>query len=572
MESAYRHHRSPEKKSAVRKWALIAGLAVMLAFGSKPAYRAVKGWRARQLASQVEELIGQRLLDEAAQKARAAYQLKATEPLVIRAVARAESANGRSPSALAFWKQLREMGAMETEDWRKLVEDLLRAGALLVADQELKDFLEKRPADVTALRLASQLSARLGRAENAMELAQRAFEVEPENRDGKLLVALLKAESAVPDIRSGGVALLLELAGEPNKHGLDALTALSRRRDLTTAQLEPLVGLVRANPEASDEQRLVGVEIALRLHEDQAEEILRKAVEEAMQGAPERRRALGTWLNQRKRFEAALGLVSEKEAFGRKDLLLVRLDAMAALNQWEGVKQILKRRDVPLDEVYRELFLARCAMEQGENSKADLHWRRAHLAGAASPEHAWFVASYAERLGQTEQAEVAYRSLTTKATTARAAYEALLRMAGKRQDVGALWGLLRAMRERWPGDTAVENDYAYFSLLKETDVDAAFRSAQRLVQADPSSLPHRTTLALALLRLGQPVVALSVYEGLKIPWDQVPGSQRSVYAAVLSANGKVEEARTELRGIRVEELRPEERKLLEALGSAAGQG
>ena len=228
---------------------------------------------------------------------------------------------------------------------------------------------------------------------------------------------------------------------------------------------------------------------------------------------------------------------------------------------------MLKRKDAPLDEVYRELFLARSAMEKGDRGVSDLHWRRAHLAIGVSTDHAWYVASYAERLGRTDQAEIAYRGLTSKATTARPAYEALLRISERRDDAENVASLLGAMRERWPADVAVENDAAYFNLLLGVSVQGSLESAQKLVAVAPASLPHRTTLALGYLRSGDPAAALRVYDSVSVVWEQVPASQKAVYCAVLAANGRLERARELLRTLDIRQLRRLERELIGGLGS-----
>jgi hypothetical protein len=219
-------------------------------------------------------------------------------------------------------------------------------------------------------------------------------------------------------------------------------------------------------------------------------------------------------------------------------------------------------KNAPLDTTYKELFLARSALELGSTTVADLHWKRAHLAAAPSPEQMLFIANYAEKIGRLDQAETAFRSLSVDASTARVAFEGLLRIAQKRGDLEKLRTLLGTMKERWPKDDSVKNDHAYVSLLMGTAVDESFAVARELVAASPASMAHRTTLALAALRKKDPAGALSVYRGLNIPWDRVSASQRAVYAAVLGANGMAAEAKAEADALRLDQLRPEERELI----------
>ena len=79
------------------------------------------------------------------------------------------------------------------------------------------------------------------------------------------------------------------------------------------------------------------------------------------------------------------------------------------------------------------------------------------------------------------------------------------------------------------------------------------------------SLPHRTLLALARLKLGKPDKALEVYSGLNVPPNVASPAALAVHVAVLVANGHDEEAKTEAEAIKTEQLLPEEQALLETL-------
>jgi tetratricopeptide (TPR) repeat protein len=548
-------------------WVGVLGAAVGAGFSAKPLYREGKAWRARRLSLEVERYVGEGRVEEAMERARRAYQLKPDEPAAMRAVARVEGAAGRQPSAIAFWKQLLEVGGMQPADRKHWVEDLLKAGAVGAAQQELAFLLKAAPQDGQLLRLAAQAAMAEGKKGVSLKHAEQAVKVDPANPEGRLILGLILGESHDASIRGKGMALLSEVARGPGKAGLDALSVLSRWRDLPEQEAEALSALARVHPLANAVQRLWAVDFKLAMHPEQGDELMEAELKRVVAGDAESRRALGVWFNARGEFDRALRAVPLEEAMKRKDVLLVHLDALAALKRWKDVVSLLERREVPLDEVYREIFLARSATESGEKSIADLHWRRAHLAVGVSYEQAWFIAGYAERMGCWEQAEIAYRNLSSRATSARPAYEALLRLAERQGDASKVRGVLEKMRERWPADTAVENDLAYFSLLLNRDVGEALQSAKRLVVGAPNSLPHRTTLALALLRSGNVVEALRVYDGLNIPWGQVALGQQAVYVAVVSANGRREDAAGILRTLDPAKLRKEEARLLEGMGT-----
>jgi hypothetical protein len=227
------------------------------------------------------------------------------------------------------------------------------------------------------------------------------------------------------------------------------------------------------------------------------------------------------------------------------------------------VRRLLERKGVPLEEVYRQTFLARCAREEGNASEAEAHWRRARTEGGSETNKLRFVGDYAERAGELDQAEQVYRALVKNATAGRPAYEALLRVVARRGNTSALRDVLAEMNHKFPEDPAIQNDLAYFNLLLGREMEAARQTAEKLRNAAPANLAHRTTLALAFCRLNEPKAALHSYDGLAILWDQVPPTQRAIHAAAIGLSGDERTARSEVAALSLDSLRPEEKKLLE---------
>ena len=323
-----------------------------------------------------------------------------------------------------------------------------------------------------------------------------------------------------------------------------------------------MVSGLREHPLAAENHRILALDLELNSRPDEREAVLTAATEHYKTAEPGAQRAFAVWLNGKKEYDRTLSLIPLSEAMKRKDFLLVTLDAMASQKRWTEIEEVLSGKQVPLDEMYTELFLGRAAMELGHPTNADLHWRRAHLAAAPSPEQMWFLANYAEKIGQTDHAELAFRSLTNNSGTARPAYEGLLRIAEKKHDNDAIFDVLSEMSKRWPQDASVRNDVTYFSLLRGQNIEEGMKVARGLVADSPESLAHRTTLALANLRLNDPAGAIGVYSGLKIPWDRALPSHRAIYAAALGLNGNIKEAREQAIAIPLDTLRPEERTLI----------
>ena len=89
--------------------------------------------------------------------------------------------------------------------------------------------------------------------------------------------------------------------------------------------------------------------------------------------------------------------------------------------------------------------------------------------------------------------------------------------------------------------------------------------AEKLVEKNPRSLPHRTFLALARLKQNRAAEALAVYDNVTIAANALTPSALAVHAAVLAANGRAQEAQTEARQVKLDQLLPEEKQLLDGL-------
>ena len=557
-----------EKQQRRRKTVFIIGTTVLVVFGVamfeiKPALREVSRWRSRRYAAKAEVDLNAENWQSAQVKAQVAYQLRPDEPAAIRAVARLQSLTGNSAMAVQFWDILIKANAMTVADRRMRAEDLLRNGSLTEARQEVERLLANGPADPANLRLGAKWAAAEKKYDQALDFATRAQQIDPGNAQGQLLLGLLRCESPKVGARAAGMQTLLALANDRGKQGLEALIFLATRKDLSNEGAEIVIAKLRDHPLAAENHRLLALDLELMRHPDQRDAVLDAAMKRYKAGDAAAQRAFGVWLNNKKEYARTLDLIPITEAVKRKDFLLVTLDAMAAQKRWTEIEEVLQGKEVPLDEVYTELFLARASMEIGGRSTgADLHWRRAHIAAAPSVEQMWFLGTYAEKIGQTDHAELAFRSLTNNAATARAAYEGLLRIAEKKRDTAAVRDLLAEMSARWPQDSSVRNDYTYFSLLRGENLEENLKAAREMVAKSPTSLAHRTTLALANLRLNDPAGARAVYDNLNIPWDKAAASHRAVYAAVLGLNGRVSEARAQASAIALKDLRPEERELI----------
>ena len=365
----------------------------------------VQGLRARRMASKAESEILGGNIEQALIKARTAYQTKPDEPAAIRIAARVQGMAGQPSAAVPLWKQLVETGAMRPADRRSYAEDLLMSGAVAEAGIAIEALLKENPADGALNRLAARWAASDGDGERARKFAAEGVRLDKDNQEARLLLALLQLSGGTASLREEAIRTMLALGEADTREGIEALKRLAALPGLPADVAGKVLVLIRENPLATDEHRLLALNLDLALHPEARGKILDATIQQYQNAGASARRALGVWLNAHGEYERMLAVVPVDEAFKRKDLLLLCLDSLAGLRRWNEIERVLGMKNVPLDAAYKELFLARSALELGSATVADMHWRRARIAAGPSSEQMAFIGNYAEKIGQLDQAE-----------------------------------------------------------------------------------------------------------------------------------------------------------------------
>ena len=170
----------------------------------------------------------------------------------------------------------------------------------------------------------------------------------------------------------------------------------------------------------------------------------------------------------------------------------------------------------------------------------------------------------------------AYDEAVAEAPKLRAAHQGRLRLAQATNETKKIHDVLAEMLTTWPNDPAVQNDEGYTRLLlltqeqsqvesRKEEVEKVEQLAAKLVEREPSSLPHRTLLALARLKLGKFSDAMDAYSNIKASRGALTASALAVHAAVLAANGHADDAAAEVRDLDPKRLLSEEAGLIEAI-------
>lgn len=580
--------RTRKRKRIVFFLLLVLVLGLGGIFGGRPVLHGIKAWQARRHARTAFALLEKEEWNEARKEVSSAYQLWPDEPEAIRAIARFLSRT-RQPQALEFWDRLEQRTRLTRVDLTDEASIALLAGDDARATRAIRALLSGANGPVLPLDylLSAQLSTRQGAALEAHDALQKLFGDARASGREKLQAALvdIAISAGNENWRSEAWSWLKKISETGDAAGLDALTvlaqtALSPEKIPETLPIAPLELSERleAHPLARAPQKLLAVDLKIRQQPETRDELIMKAVAQWKDGPPEEAAALATWLNGKSEFQRVLDAIPIEKAVQSRELFLQYVDALGGLGRWKEIKELLDRDRYPLDPFVQKMYLARCNAQLGEKAASENNWQRALEAARGDPGKLITLAGYAEKNGVTEVARAAYDEAVAESPRLRAAHQGRLRLAQATGETKKIHAVLAEMLAIWPNDPAVQNDEAYTRLLllpsqqaqvesrKEeggkSELETIERLAADLVRREPSSLPHRTLLALARLRLGKFSDAMDAYSGIQVARGALTPSALAVHAAVLAANGRSEDAATEMREVDRKRLLPEEAVLV----------
>lgn len=546
--------------------ALLAGLAL----GARPLYREAKARRALGIAEKAGEALdrgdGQAASTLLRQAALMAFEDKRVMARVTYHAARA----GDMASVAELGKRLTE-GTAGTAEILVFGERSLAAGRLDDAGRALDALpAELPPAD--AVRHAALLAGwqrAQGRAVESAATLRAALEKLPATETDGLRVMLAGLLFGGEDAsgRDEARALLEQASAGSGEDAANALRLLAASHaglseDDRTAMAEAAERL-RNHPAGSPSDEIFLARLLVESAPSRREEAVRDLVEKLKErnADTETRVIAARWLVGLEENDAVLQLVGEDEPSTHAGALMVRMDALSGLGRWDEVSALVENnRGGTLPDTFYHLFRARIAATRGQDEQAEAERRQLRkVMQFAEPPHLLFAARYAETVGWKPEAYTAWRLLAAGEDGART--EGLRgQLRNMPEDTPAAEGAQVAdeLLALQPQDPSARLSAAYFRLLAERDIEASAATAEEFLAADPKSPDVRRVAALGRLRTGRAA------EGLEIWPEDNAGERRWVVleAALRRAGGQADAAAELTRGIKPEDLRPEEQKML----------
>ena len=333
-----------------------------------------------------------------------------------------------------------------------------------------------------------------------------------------------------------------------------------------TMSLLDVANALENHPDARDYHKLLALEVRARHDPALTDQYVADAVERFRNGDNETLAALAAWLSKIGRPAKTLEVLPQARALQRGDLFLQYLNALAALERWNDIKDLLASERSVIDPVPQHMSLAIAQAHLGSATAATNEWQRA-LEAANTADKLLAVAGYAEQNSVNDIADGAYSAAIKLAPKNRAAHAGRLRVALTSGHTAEAQTVAAEIAQLWPDDAAARNQDAYLRLLlgaSDGAAEAAEQQAQVLVAQEPSNWLARATLGLARLRLGKKKDALAAIRAPRVTGVEPPGAL-AVRAAILAVNGYEEGARNDAQMLGAKQLLPEERALIAPL-------
>ena len=330
--------------------------------------------------------------------------------------------------------------------------------------------------------------------------------------------------------------------------------------------LTEVANALENHPSARPYHKLLAFEV--RTHQDPilTDQFVADAIQHFGNGDDETLAALGGWLNKIGRPAKTLEVLPQAHAVQRQDLFLLYINALAALQRWSEIKDLLMSEHSVVDPMSQHMYLAVAQAHLASAIAAANEWQRA-LEVANTPEQALALAKYAEQSSVNDIADAAYSIAIKIVPKNRGAYDGRLRVAMQAGHTSQAQSIAAKIAQLWPDDAEARNQDAYLQLLLGASDDAAKaaeRDAQLLVAKEPRNWQARATLGLACLRLGRKQEAVAAIREPRVTGVEPPGAL-AVRAAILAANGYDDGARNDARLVSAKPLLPEERALIAPL-------
>jgi len=468
------------------------------------------------------------------------------------------------PTALNSIQALMLENQASPQELLTLAEQALKSEKPVIAKAALDQL--KDDHSVRKIIVQMRFLEKGGNLKEALDLSSKELAtLMPEDRDNLLLAT---AEMTLKSDPPASREMLLQLVDKNSATGISALRLLAAQslaqRGAESLKSDKVADKLLAHALHTPDDALLALDLRILENPSAQPALLAQTMADRSSGSPDDALAFARWLNRRIHYKESVDFIGRERATSNPDWLLLYLDALAGLERWNDIFTMLDADTIiGLSDSIRLLFLARAAEKSGERERADESWREMQLGLAyEKPEVVSFIAAYALRIGEREQAIKAYTALSHRKETALEGFLGLIRCWPPNTPAAELLPVYQEFTDSFPTLAEARSDQTYLKLLTGEKPATTAAIAKQFYDNTPQSLAALSIAALGMLKSGTAAEADALYDGKTISWLSAPAAWKTVRAAVLYGIGKKKEADELARTINKSQLRPEERALL----------
>lgn len=264
--------------------------------------------------------------------------------------------------------------------------------------------------------------------------------------------------------------------------------------------------------------------------------------------------------------EQALEILPESRALERRDAFLLHIQVLTRLERWDRIRDLLGRKDLPLELFWQYLLQAELELGTGDAAKAAHLWNRARSLSDGSREQLWLLLRPGDRIGgddRTTNRMMGDLVLSGESVDAVRSY--LLDRLARDGNFDRFLESLRTLKVRFGEQAEWVNDWAYFSIVMGRDSEEALAEVNRIIEKEPSKLAYHMTWAMAMVIRGEPREVLERLRHFKVDWESLAPRWRMILALALASVGEKEQAEHYMQGIDPAGLSPYEADLVRRL-------
>jgi tetratricopeptide (TPR) repeat protein len=546
---------------------LIVAAVLLVGIGSFFAYYAYCNWQAERAVRQAKLSIERNNLHDGLLSLQAALRYRPDHLEAHRTIASLLEAS-RSTEALAHRRRLMDLQP------RLLEPKLAYASSALLFDKPkeaakvLDGIKGSRRKTSAVMELRAELFLVRARTDLALEVYRELLELHPEDRRVRAKLTALELQSGPEQDRDSARAALETLASN-EEFGLIALRALTqdalRRQDFPAA----LLWSERASemPSVAFSDRMLRLQV-LFAAKAPAYDTWLSELEKGAVANPQFALELGKWKATAMGPQITVAWLESAPNSVRDELAIRALlaDCYSALDRWGDLESLTRLSEWRELDPLRLAFLARAQAGLGDLKKSEQTWKLAVAAAEKQPDQLVRLLAMA-RADKRDVREVLW-VIAEKDPSNVSARRELYQAYWQERNAEGMLRMMELVLQENPNDRAAKYNVASLLMATGREIERAGRLAKELYEDDPQALGNAALYAFGLHLQGDPGKGADLLD-LREDLKQLGSDSATYYALILSACGRVDEARQALATVDRQTLLPELRASVDSVFGTA---